>query len=205
LGRGWRSDGGPPSRSPHRHGLKSAPREVLQCFWRGDPRRSSRLRKLTSACAQRFVKPSLSASWVLLFVAGCGGGEGAADGATVSAYVVAPLCAEAERELARHGGEAGDLHVRAACLPSAESSRKLNLARIGANARRATEDSSAIAYIGEPTRAASRFSEPILEAANIPQLTQRSGAEAMAELLQALERASGNSGSLRQAVNDELN
>jgi hypothetical protein len=72
-------------------------------------------------------------------------------------------------------------------LPSAESSRKLNLARIGANARQATEDSSAIAYIGEPTRAASRFSEPILEAADILQLSEMSGGAAMRKLLNGLE------------------
>jgi hypothetical protein len=121
-----------------------------------------------------------------LLVAGCGEGEGVADGATVTAYVVAPLCAEAERELAKHGGEAGDVRVRVICLPSAESSHKLNLTRIGANARQATEDSSAIAYIGEPTNAASRFSEPILEAAGIPQLAGISGKRAMKNLLTGL-------------------
>jgi hypothetical protein len=73
--------------------------------------------------------------------------------------------------------------VRVVCLPSAESSRKLDLAQIGANARRATEDSSSIAYIGEPTRAASRFSEPILEEAGIRQFSQMSGAEAMRKVL----------------------
>ena len=120
----------------------------------------------------------------------------------MSVYVVAPLCAEAERELAKHGGQAGTLHVRAICLSSSESSRKLNLARIGANARQATEDASAIAYIGEPTHAASRFSKPILEAAGIPQLAQSSGAKAMAEVLEALSQSTG--GSLRQSVNDAL-
>jgi hypothetical protein len=76
------------------------------------------------------------------------------------------------------------------------------LARIGANARQATEDASAIAYIGEPTHAASRFSKPILEAAGIPQLAQSSGAKAMAEVLEALSQSTG--GSLRQSVNDAL-
>jgi len=144
------------------------------------------------------------AGCVLLPVAaGCGDSEGVADGATATAYVAAPFCAEAKRELAREGGEAGDVRVRVACLPSAESSSRLKLATIGANARRASQDSSAVAYIGEPTRAASRFSEPILESAGIAQLTEISGASAMEKLLNAIDEAD-SSGSLRESVNDEL-
>jgi len=109
------------------------------------------------------------------------------DGATVTAYVIAPLCAGAEEELARQGGEAGNLRVRALCLLSAEGSQKLDLAQVGANARRATEDSSSIAYIGERTRAASRFSAPILEQADIRQYAGVSGGAAMKELLTELE------------------
>ncbi len=114
-----------------------------------------------------------------------------------------PLCAEAKRELARDGGQAGEVHVRAICLPSAESSRKLDLTTIGANARRATEDATTIGYIGEPTRAASRFSEPILETAGIAQLPDTSGASGMSKLLRAVTEA-GSSGSLRESVLDEL-
>jgi hypothetical protein len=95
------------------------------------------------------------------------------------------------------------VRVRTVCLPSAESSQKLDLARIGANARRATEDSTAIGYIGEPTRSASRFSEPILENAGIAQLTATPGATAMKKLLQAVTEA-GNAGSLRASVNNDL-
>jgi hypothetical protein len=95
------------------------------------------------------------------------------------------------------------VRVRAICLPSVERGGRLELATIGANARRATEDSTTVGYIGEPTKAASRFSEPILETAGIAQLSQTSGAAAMANLLQAVERA-GGSGSLRQSVTDEL-
>jgi hypothetical protein len=104
----------------------------------------------------------------------------------VSVYVAAPLCLEAERELARHGGRAGDVRIQVTCLPKAESDGELDLAVIGANARRATEDSSAIAYIGERTRAATRFSEPILEAAGIRQFSEMSGTRAMRELLNTL-------------------
>lgn len=138
-----------------------------------------------------------------MFGVGCGGGGGVTQGATVSVYAVAPLCGGAEGELARDGGRAGDVRVRVICLSRAESSRKLNLAAIGANARRATEDSTTIGYIGEPTRAASRFSEPILESAGIAQLSQTSGAAAMRKLLRAVDEA-GDSGSLRQSVYDEL-
>lgn len=170
---------------------------------RGKPHRPSPARKspLAAVLGPRLQRLALAVSCALL-VAGCGSGEGVADGARVTAYVVAPLCAEAEKELAKQGGEAGDLRVRAICLPSSEGSHKLDLTQIGANARRATEDSSAIAYIGEPTQAASRFSEPILEAAGIPQLPQRSGAKAMAEVLEALSQSTD--GSLRQSVNDAL-
>jgi hypothetical protein len=95
------------------------------------------------------------------------------------------------------------VRIRVTCLPSAASKGKLDLAQIGANARRATEDSSSIAYIGEPTRAASRFSEPILETAGIAQLSEISGAAAMKQLLRAVEEA-GGSGSLRESVHEEL-
>lgn len=125
------------------------------------------------------------------------------EGARVSVYVAAPLCAEAERELAREGVKAGEVSVRAVCLPSAGSSRKLDLARIGANARRATEDATAIGYIGEPSRAATRFSEPILDAAGIAQLAETSGATAMRQLLRAVDEADDGA-SLRQSVLDQL-
>ncbi|HET7053701.1 MAG TPA: hypothetical protein VFI09_07285 [Solirubrobacterales bacterium] len=110
-----------------------------------------------------------------------------ADGATVTAYVAGPLCAEAKRELGRDGAEAGDVRVRVVCLPSSERGGKLDLATIGANARRATEDSSSIAYIGEPSKAASRFAETILEEARIRQYAATPGARAMSQLLSALE------------------
>jgi hypothetical protein len=88
-------------------------------------------------------------------------------------------------------------------LPSAESSGRLDLAAVGANARRATEDASTIGYIGEPTRAASRFSKPILESAGIARLTETTGAAAMNKLLHAVAKA-GDGGSLRESVLDEL-
>lgn len=148
-------------------------------------------------------KIALASIGALLIAAGCGEGEGVAEGAIASVYAAAPLCSEAKRELAREGGRAGDVRIRIVCLPSAESGPKLNLALIGANARRATQDSSAVGYIGEPTQAATRFSAPILEAAQVPQLSNSSGAAAMTKLLRGIE-AAGTSGSLRESVSDEL-
>lgn len=145
----------------------------------------------------------LAALLLLGVIAGCGQSEGVASGASVSVYVAGSLCAEAKRELAGSGSAAGDVRVRVTCLPRAESSQGLDLAQIGANARRATEDSTTVGYIGEPTRAASRFSEPILEEAGIAQLTQTSGSAAMKRLLQAVDEA-GGSENLRESVHDTL-
>ena len=155
------------------------------------------LRRLAKTAA------SLVAAAVLVaFSAGCGGAEGVAKGASVTAYVVPPLCAEAERELAREQGRAGDLRVKAVCLPSVENRGRLKLAVVGANARRATEASTAVAFLEAPGRA-SRFAHPILETAEIPWVTSSSGQKAMAQLLKAIERA-GGSGSLRAALADAL-
>jgi hypothetical protein len=121
----------------------------------------------------------------------------------VSIYAAAPLCAEAKRELVRDGGQVGNPRIRVVCLPRAESNGKIDLATIGANARRATEDATTVGYIGEPTRAATRFSEPVLETAGIAQLPQISGAAAMRRLLRAVDEA-GRSSSLRESVNSAL-
>ncbi len=136
------------------------------------------------------------------FGAGCGEGGGVSSGATVSAYVASPLCVGARRGLARAGGRAGDVRVRAVCLPNARGGDRLSLARIGANARRATEDSAAVAYLEPPDPAANRFSDPILESAGIARIASASGAAAMARLLRAIREA-GGSGSLREAVRSQ--
>lgn len=145
---------------------------------------------------------SIAVAGLLAAVAGCGGAEGVGAGATVTAYVVPPLCAEAERELAREKGRAGDLRVEAVCLADVESRGRLRLATVGADARRATEDSTAVAFLEAPSRA-SRFAHPILEAAEIPWIASSSGKAAMARLLKAIEHA-GGSGSLRASLSDEL-
>jgi hypothetical protein len=138
---------------------------------------------------------------LLLAVAGCGGGEGVAPNATVAAYVDASLCAGARQELAREGGRAGDVRVHAVCLSSAGRGGRLILAAVGANARRATEDSTAIAFLEAPGRA-SRFSDPILESAGIAWIHASSGETGMARLLHAVREV--NSGLLRQSVREAL-
>jgi hypothetical protein len=139
---------------------------------------------------------------LLAVAAGCGD-EGVAENATVSVYVSAPLCAAAKREVARSDGRAGDVRLRVACVDDVGGSGESRLAAIGAAARRATEDSSAVAYIGTPEPAATRFSEPILDEADIPRISASSGDAGMARLLRALRRADG-SGSLRESLRDEL-
>ncbi len=137
-----------------------------------------------------------------MLVAGCGSG-GVSKDAAVTAYVEAPLCAAAKQELAKHGGRAGDLRVRAICLPGPREAKKLNLATLGASARRATEDSTSVAYLEAPDPSASRFVHPILETAEIPWISNSSGKAAMSRLLTLVPEA--NSGSLRQSLREELN
>jgi len=125
------------------------------------------------------------------------------EGATVTAYVEAPLCAEAQRELKRQDGRVGDLKVEAVCLPSPREARRLDLATVGSNARQATQDSTAVAYLEAPDPRVSRFTRPILEKAEIPWISDHSGSAAMSHLIKLIESA--GSGSLRQHLRDDLN
>ena len=161
---------------------------------------------LGGATGPSFVwrKTAVAAACVLLVgaVAGCGGGEGVAQDATVTAYVEASLCAGAKQELVSQDGQAGELRVQAACLPSARSKARLNLATLGANARRATEDSTTVAYLEASDPATARFTHPILETAEVPWIAGSSGKATMARLLKLVE-ASGT-GSLRESLREEL-
>ena len=139
---------------------------------------------------------------LLVVVAGCGGGEGVSKGATVTAYVEAPLCVGAKQELSKQGNRAGELHVQAICLPTPRSHDKLNLSTLGANARQATEDSTAVVYLEASDPRASRFTHPILGTAEIPWISASSGNAAMAHLLRLIE-ASGP-GSLRASIREAL-
>ena len=133
---------------------------------------------------------------------GCGAGEGVSEDALVRVYAAAPLCAEAERELSEAGSRAGSVRVELRCLPPTRRGGRLDLTAIGANARRATQDSGSVAYIGEKEPAAARFSAPILAEAGIAQLSHVRGGPAMAELLEAIDEA--DSTDLRDALDDEL-
>ncbi len=131
---------------------------------------------------------------------GCGE-EGVSSGATVRVYVAAPLCAEAQRELAKQGAKASEVEVRVECLDRAESGGRLDLAAIGADARRTTEDSAAIAYV-EARGPANRFSRTIVEESGIAWIAAGSGATAMQRVLDAVSEA--GSGSLRNEVREAL-
>ena len=144
----------------------------------------------------------------LAAAAGCGE-EGAAAGATVRVYVSAPLrgpeaeagrrlCDEAREQAAQ--GKGGEGHeVRVVCLDASGESGDWTLAQVGANAREATEDSSAVAYLGEPDPARMQ-SRPIVEAAGIAELGGLSGREAVAKVVKAMEE--GDASQPRDAVFD---
>jgi len=131
-----------------------------------------------------------------LVATGCGG-EVASSGATVSVYVAAPLCKAARGELERAGGKAGDLEVRVVCLAPVGAKGGIDLAVVGAGARRATEDSTAVAFLEAPGPAA-RFSRSVVGAANIAWVETDSGSTALRRVLRALEGA--GSSSPREAV-----
>lgn len=135
----------------------------------------------------------LLALCALLGAAGCGE-DGASGGATVSVYMAAPLCQEAS------GGRVADLKVRLICLAAVERDGRADLAAAGAAARRATEDSTTVAYVEAPGPTA-KFSRSIVEAADVAWIEADSGSNAMQRIFGALE---GDSSSPRQAVLDEV-
>jgi hypothetical protein len=99
---------------------------------------------------------------------------------------------EAQHELARRGAEVDGVKVEVSCLPDAEARvGKVDLARTGADARRATQDSTTVGFVEEPGPEAG-FSRPILEEASIAQLTSSSGAKALATILAELESRSSD-------------
>jgi hypothetical protein len=140
----------------------------------------------------------------VLALAGSGcGGEGAEEGAELTVYVSAPgqrLCDEARAE-ARGVKTAGGHSLRVVCL-DAGSGGSGTLARVGGNARRATEDSTTVAYIGEPSREIRKQSRPILDTAEIAQLGELDGREAIETVIGALDE--GDSSDPRAAVYDAI-
>lgn len=138
----------------------------------------------------------------LATVAGCGGSGGVATGATVDVYVSSALCPGAREALSREEGRAGEVRVRALCLQPVVSGGRIDLATQGANARRASQDSTAVAFIeakGKPAE----FARPIVEEAGIAFVLASSGEAAMERVLKAVADA-GTSGSLREKVEEAL-
>lgn len=148
----------------------------------------------------RRLGAALALAALALGAIGCGSG-GVAKDATLSVYVEAPLCAGAKRELASEDSHVDSFRIQATCLPSPRQGARLDLATIGANARRATEDATSIGYLGTPET--TRFSRPILESPGIPWIYGNSGSASMARLLHAIQ-AAGSSGSLRDSVAEAL-
>jgi hypothetical protein len=139
-----------------------------------------------------------------LALGGCGSSAGLGENAVVAVYAAADSCAGA-REVAGAGkGRAGEARVEVRCLPRVERGGRIDLAAVGANARRAVEDSTTVAYLGERDASAAEFSRTILEEAGIAQLSGMSGRVAMARLLAAIRAADLDSGTLREQVLDEL-
>jgi branched-chain amino acid transport system substrate-binding protein len=116
---------------------------------------------------------------------GCGPeGGGAVDG-PVTVYVSLPLTGPrsgdgrdaadgARLALEQAGGKAGDLAVEANFLDDANGAPWDPVA-VGANARRAVQDSSAVAYIGELDSEPTRASLPITNNAGIVQVSPGAG------------------------------
>ncbi len=125
------------------------------------------------------------AACLLIGVAGCGP---QADGdPQLTVYASVPLSgpradqgrdvlAGAELALADAGSEGGGVAVELESVDDAIA-KGWDAAATGANARSATEDSTAIAYIGELDSGASRTSIPITNGAGLLQVSPGSGAE----------------------------
>jgi hypothetical protein len=120
----------------------------------------------------------------------------------VSVYVAAPFCAAAKQELAAHGATAGHFTVAVRCLaPSGRAGGGVDLATDGANSRRATADTSAVATL-EPPGPGAKFTRAILESAEIPLVTSPDARRGMARILAAVEGAGDSDvrGSVREAL-----
>ena len=152
------------------------------------------------------TRPAAAALTLLALAAaaGCGSGGGVEEGASVHVYVGFPLCQQAREPLSAAKGRAGEVEVRMVCLRPATGAgeARIDLARQGANARRASEDSAAVAFLEAPGKPA-EFAAPIVEQAGIAFVEASDGAAGMERVLRAIEEA-GSSGSPREKVRDAL-
>jgi hypothetical protein len=146
--------------------------------------------------------------FVAVLVSGCGE-SGAEAGARVTVYVSAPLhgaeaaaggrlCAGARDGAAKAGGEVEDLKLAVVCLDAAGDGGRWTLAKVGSNARTATEDSTTVAYVGEPDPRARKQSRPIVDAAEIAEISGVSGEQAVAAVIEAI--GEGDASKPRDAV-----
>ncbi len=143
----------------------------------------------------------LLAAVLAVIAAGCGE-EGAEEGAALTVYVSAPgqrLCDEAQSE-ARGARTAGDHTLRVVCLDAGAGGG--TLAKVGSNARRATEDSTTVAYVGEPDRETRKQSRPILDTAEIGQLGEFNGQKAIETVTAAIDE--GDPDDPRASVYDAI-
>ena len=134
---------------------------------------------------KRFWASAALVAAAAICVAGCGGGGSDGD-ATVTVYVSLPQrgpsgadgrdAADGARlALADAGGEAGGIAVEARFLDAAAGNR-WSPVRAAANARAATEDSTAIAYLGDFESGATRASLPVTNSARMLQVSPASAA-----------------------------
>ena len=139
--------------------------------------------------AERGLASALAAA-LLLTAAGCGDEQTDLADATVRIYVSLPLrgpsgadgrdAADGARlALADAGGEAGGVAVEATYLDDTEGvgdKARWTPAQAGANARAATQDAAAIAYLGDFESGATRASLPLTNEARMLQVSPASGA-----------------------------
>ena len=133
----------------------------------------------------------MSALVVVLVAAGCAsGGTGIQAGSSVNVYVSMPLHGPeaangrdvvdgARLALADAGGKVGELAVRARYLDDTSGmgpNANWSGAVAAANARKAAQDSAAIAYIGDFDSGATRFSLPITNEAHLLQVSPAASA-----------------------------
>jgi hypothetical protein len=167
--------------------------------------------------ARAAVAAVLLAAAILFSACGSGGSSGPE---TVSVYVSVPLhggrapdgqaiAAGARDALARAGGRAGQVRVRAFYLDDTGGGPRWSLVATAAGARRAAEDSSAVAFIGDVDSGATRVSLPITNQAEIVQVSPASTAtdltlDTAAGLGPDRYRPSGGQSFARIVPNDEV-
>lgn len=147
------------------------------------------------AMPARLASVAVAALALVAIAVGCSTGSGPDEDATLAVYASLPLrgpdaangrdAADGARmALADAGGESGGIPIEVHYLNAAEGSggeRGWSPGRSAANARTATEDSTAIAYLGDFQSGATRASLPITNSADLLQVSPASGAVDLVE------------------------